>query len=78
MLHWLSANVFNIAVMLYFFQGLAVVVDFFAVKRVSVIWRTVAYLLIFLQLFLMVAFIGFVDLWLEFRNRTKSDKSAVA
>ena len=77
-LHWVAANAFNIVIMLYFFQGLAVIADFFAIKRTSVVWRTIAYLLIFLQLFLMVAFLGFVDLWFEFRNRTKSDKSAVA
>jgi len=74
---WVCANLFNIVVMLYFFQGLAVVVDYFAVKRVSALWRMVAYIFIFSQLFLMVAFLGFADLWIGFRNRTKSDKSAV-
>jgi hypothetical protein len=76
--HWVAANVFNIVVMLYFFQGLAVVVDFFATKKVSPIWRMVAYIFIFSQLFLMVSFIGFADLWIGFRKRTKPDKSAVA
>ncbi|MDZ4677264.1 MAG: DUF2232 domain-containing protein [Oligoflexia bacterium] len=74
--HWLATNVFNVAVMLYFFQGLAVIVDFFIVKQVSVFWRAMAYFFIFSQLFLMVAFLGFVDLWMGFRNRQKSDKSA--
>jgi predicted membrane protein DUF2232 len=73
--HWVAANIFNVMVMLYFFQGLAIVVDFFAVKRVSTIWRLVAYMFIFSQLFLMVSFLGFVDLWVGFRNRTKTDKS---
>jgi hypothetical protein len=77
-IHWLATNVFNVVVMLYFFQGLAVVVDFFIVKQVSVFWRALAYFFIFSQLFLMVAFLGFVDLWIGFRNRSKSDKSAVA
>jgi uncharacterized protein YybS (DUF2232 family) len=76
--HWVATNVFYIVVMLYFFQGLAVVVDFFAAKRVSPLWRSVAYVLIFSQLFLMVSFIGFADLWVGFRKRTKPDKSAVA
>jgi hypothetical protein len=76
--HWLATNVFNIVVMLYFFQGLAIIVDFFAVKRVSGVWRAITYLFIFSQLFLMVAFIGFADLWLGFRNRMRTDKSAVA
>jgi len=76
--HWLAANIFNVVVMLYFFQGLAVIVDFFAVKRISPFWRAVAYLFIFSQLFLMVSFLGFVDLWAGFRDRPKSGKSAVA
>jgi hypothetical protein len=76
--HWVCANVFNVVVMLYFFQGLAVVVDFFAVKKISALWRMVAYIFIFSQLFLMVAFLGFADLWVGFRNRKKTDKSAVA
>jgi len=75
--HWVCANLFNVVVMLYFFQGLAVVVDFFAVKKISALWRMVAYIFIFSQLFLMVAFLGFADLWVGFRNRTKTDKSAV-
>ena len=77
-LHWVAANVLNVVIMLYFFQGLAVIVNFFTVKKVSPLWRAIAYVLIFSQLFLMVAFIGFADLWLEFRKRTNSDKSAVA
>jgi hypothetical protein len=76
--HWVATNVFNVVVMLYFFQGLAIIVDFFVVKRVSPLWRAIAYVFIFSQLFLMVAFIGFVDLWVGFRDKTKSDKSAVA
>jgi len=76
--HWLATNIFNVVVMLYFFQGLAVIVDFFAVKRVGSLWRVVAYMFIFSQLFLMVAFLGFVDLWMGFRDRTKANPSAVA
>lgn len=77
-LHWVAVNVFNLAVMLYFFQGLAIIVNFFVVKKVSYLWRTVAYLFIFSQLFLMVAFLGYVDLWMDFRGKAKTDKSAVA
>jgi uncharacterized protein YybS (DUF2232 family) len=76
--HWVSANIFNVMVMLYFFQGLAIIVDFFVTKKVSPIWRLVTYVFIFSQLFLMVSFIGFVDLWVDFRKKAKTDKSAVA
>jgi uncharacterized protein YybS (DUF2232 family) len=77
-LHWIAANTLNIVIMLYFFQGLAIIVDFFAVKRVSAFWKVLAYIFIFSQLFLMVSFLGFVDLWLGFRDRIKSGNKAVA
>lgn len=71
----LSSNCFNVVVMLYFFQGLAVVVSYMNTKKVTAFWRTLAYLLIFTQLFLAVAFLGFIDLWMGFRNRKNTDKS---
>lgn len=77
-LKWTCTNIFNVVVMLYFFQGLAVVVNFFNTRKVGPIWRMIGYVLIFTQLFLAVAIIGFIDLWMEFRNRKKTDKSAVA
>lgn len=77
-LRWLATNAFNIVVALYFFQGLAVIVSYFKAKQVSAPWRTLAYILIFSQLFLIVSFVGFVDLWMEFRNKSKTGKSAVA
>ncbi len=77
-MHWVATNTFNVVVMLYFFQGLAIVVDLFAIKKVAPFWRTIAYLFIFSQLFLMVAFLGFVDLWLTFRDRAKPKESTIA
>jgi uncharacterized protein YybS (DUF2232 family) len=67
-----------VVVMLYFFQGLAVVVSYLEAKKVGQLWRGLCYLLVFTQLFLGVAVLGFVDLWFGFRNRKKTDKSAVA
>jgi hypothetical protein len=64
-----SLNVLNIVVIAYFFQGLAVVTEAFRVFKVGPLWRTVWYVLIVLQLFLMVSVIGFADFWLDFRER---------
>lgn len=75
---WAATNCLNVAVLLYFFQGLAIVAHFFQVKRVAPIWRSLMYLLIFLQLFVFVALLGFVDLWIDLRGRMKTDKSALA
>lgn len=77
-LKWTSTNIFNIVVMLYFFQGLAIIASYVDRKKISPLWKTLIYLLIFTQLFLAVAFVGFIDLWMDFRRKMKTDKSAVA
>ncbi len=77
-LKWTCTNVFNIVVMLYFFQGLAVVVSHFESRKIGGFWRGLIYILIFTQLFLGVAILGFLDLWFGFRDRKNQDKSAVA
>jgi len=71
-IHSVGINVFNVAVMLYFFQGLAVTVSYMEIKRFSPIWRVIVYFLIFSQFFLMIAVIGFVDYWMEFRKKMQA------
>ena len=70
-----SINVLNALVVLYFFQGLAIVSQAFRVFKITGIWRSIWYVLIVLQLFLMVSLLGFADYWLDFRERLnrKSD-----
>ncbi len=69
---WLSTagiNGLNILVVLYFFQGMAVVFkacDHFAVGP---FWRVFLGFVLTFQLALMVAVIGVADFWLDFRNR---------
>ena len=67
----LSMNLLNICVLLYFFQGLAVVVHIFDWMKMSAFWRTLWLVLIVLQLFLMVSVIGVMDYWLDIRQRLK-------
>jgi hypothetical protein len=50
----LSLNVFNVVVMLYFFQGLAIIASFFVTKRVGPFWRWVAYFFIFSQFYSLI------------------------
>ena len=74
-----SVNVLNALVVLYFFQGLAIVTQAFRVFKITGIWRSIWYVLIVLQLFLMVSLLGFADYWLDFRerlNRKPGPKSA--
>jgi hypothetical protein len=67
-----SVNLLNVLVVLYFFQGLAVISQAFRVFKVSAMWQVIWYVLLVLQLFLMVSLIGFADYWLDFRQRLKA------
>lgn len=64
----LSNDCLRVLMVLFFFQGLAVVAQAFRVFRVSQFGRTLGYALIILNL-VVVSFVGFVDFWLEFRSR---------
>ncbi|MBK9293718.1 MAG: DUF2232 domain-containing protein [Oligoflexia bacterium] len=74
-LKWTSVNLFNAVLVLYFFHGLALVATYFDKKKISSVWRILIYTLIFSQLFLAVIFLGFIDLWMDFRGKMKTDKS---
>ena len=69
MIELISSNVLNVLLMLYFFQGLAVVIRSFRVFKVGVFWRGALFILFAAQLFPVVALLGFVDFWLDFRAR---------
>lgn len=64
-----AVNLLNVLVVLYFFQGLAVISQAFRTFKVSGVWQAIWYVLLVLQLFLMVSLIGFADYWLDFRTR---------
>lgn len=64
-----ALNALNVLVVIYFLQGLAVVVSFFRAIRLGPIWQGFWYIMIAFQLFLLVALLGFADFWLEFRAR---------
>lgn len=64
-------NIVNVCVLLLFFQGLAVTVQFLKVLKLSRIWRVFFLVFLSLQLFLVISFVGFVDFWMNFRERLK-------
>lgn len=72
----ISINVLNSILILYFFQGLAVIASFFKFFAVGPIWQAVMYMLLVGQLFLFVSLLGVVDYWVEFRIRWKRPKPA--
>ncbi len=65
----ISVNVLNICLMLFFFQGLAVVYRIFTVFRIGFFWQALLMIIIVGQLFLLVSLLGLVDHWVDFRAR---------
>lgn len=64
-----ATNIVNTMVILYFFQGMAVVEAFFTVLRLGFFVRFITYVVFLVQLFFLVAAIGVIDFWVEFRKR---------
>lgn len=64
-----ATNVVNIVVVVYFFQGLAVIESFFTALKFGFFIRFMTYVVFLLQLFFLVAAIGVIDFWVEFRKR---------
>jgi uncharacterized protein YybS (DUF2232 family) len=65
----ISMNILNTVIVLYFFQGLAVVESFFTALRFGLFIRLITYVVFLIQLFFLVAAIGVIDFWVEFRSR---------
>lgn len=71
-----SVNSLNVLVILFFFQGLAVVSHAFRAFKVAPFWQGLWYIVLVLQLFLIVSLVGFVDFWIEFRERLARKSAA--
>lgn len=67
----LGTNILNVSVVLYFFQGLAILEVLLNSLRLGVIPRAVAYVLLIGQLFFVLSAVGFLDFWIDFRGRLK-------
>lgn len=68
-------NLFILLLMIYFLQGIAIVHHFLQTKKVPVVFRVIAFILIFTQpVFIgIVTGMGVFDLWIDFRKiRVKS------
>ena len=64
-----SNNVLNVCLLLFFFQGIAVVARYLGSLRLGVLPRTLLLMLVVLHLFWFVSLIGLTDYWLDFRAR---------
>lgn len=64
-----SNNVLNVCLLLFFFQGIAVVARYLGTLRFGVLPQTLLLMLVVLHLFWFVSLIGLTDYWLDFRAR---------
>ncbi len=64
----ISLNTLNVCVVIYFFQGLAVMGAYFEAFRISIVWRVLWVVLLVFQLPILMSILGLVDYWAEFRR----------
>ncbi len=67
----LAANIVNVALVLYFFQGLAVLEVFLNSIKAGTVTRVLVYIILVGQLVLILSIVGLIDYWLDFRSRIR-------
>lgn len=67
----IAMNILNIAIVLYFFQGLAILEVFLRALRAGIVTRFLTYVLLVGQMFVLVSIFGLVDYWIDFRRKIR-------
>ncbi|MBL7557781.1 MAG: DUF2232 domain-containing protein [Bdellovibrionaceae bacterium] len=70
-LETVGSNFVNVFIVVYFFQGLAVLEHILIQIRAGVFLRTFSYFIFLGQLFLVLSIVGFLDFWFDFRGKIK-------
>lgn len=70
-LETVGSNLVNVFIVVYFFQGLAVLEHLLIQIRAGVFLRTFSYFIFLGQLFLVLSIVGFLDFWFDFRSKIK-------
>ncbi len=67
----LAVNIVNVMVVLYFFQGLAVLEVLLNTMKAGAFMRVLTYIIMVGQLLPLLSVVGLADFWLDFRGRMK-------
>ncbi|WP_413559232.1 DUF2232 domain-containing protein [Bdellovibrio sp. HCB209] len=67
----LAVNIVNVALVLYFFQGLAVLEVCLNSMKAGTFTRFLVYIILVGQLVLVLSVVGLIDYWLDFRSRIR-------
>jgi len=70
----LAVNIVNVIIVLYFFQGLAVLEVLLKSMKAGVFIRVLSYIILVGQLLLLLSIIGWIDYWVDFRGRIRRMK----
>lgn len=72
----IGMNILNVAIVLYFFQGLAILEVLLRRLRAGVLTRVLSYFIFVGQLTVVLSVVGFIDFWVDFRRRFQNWKTA--
>lgn len=67
----LAVNIVNVCIVLYFFQGLAVLEVFLNSMKAGVFTRVLTYIILVGQMLLVLSIVGLIDYWVDFRGRIR-------
>jgi len=70
-----AVNILNVTIVLYFFQGLAVLEVFLNSLRAGMFTRVLTYIILVGQLLLLLSIVGLADYWVDFRRRLQKIKT---
>ena len=71
-------NLVNIGVILFFFQGLAVLEVFFLTTKTSLFFRVLTYIILVGYLFVLLSALGLIDYWVDFRSRLRKAPAPIS
>ncbi len=66
-----AVNILNVAVVLYFFQGLAVLEVLLNSIKAGLFTRVLTYIILIGQMLLVLSIVGLIDYWVDFRARIR-------
>lgn len=72
----IAANLLNVCAVVYAFQGIAIVARYFELNKVTLFWRIFAFFVLLVQLPVLLGTLGFLDYWINFRERFELKKRA--
>ncbi|MBX2988085.1 MAG: DUF2232 domain-containing protein [Bdellovibrionaceae bacterium] len=72
----LGLNIVNVSIVLYFFQGLAVLEVLLNSLKAGIFVRILTYVFLVGQLFFVISAAGFIDYWADFRRRLSNSGMA--